>query len=83
MASKGKFFINLIATAKSPTGEGGLQITLPDGTKMFVGGVIDSTGTPRTLEGYELPTCEKSDSGTLENFTRIFFCSERFKSEGQ
>ena len=82
-SNKGKFFINLVATAKAPEGTGGMQITLPDNTVLYVGGVIDSSGVARTLEGYELPTCEKAEGGTLENWTRIFFCSERFKSEGQ
>jgi len=82
-ANKGKFFLNLYATAKTPQGNGGLSITLEDGTVVVVGGLIDSEGNPRTLEAYELPTCEPGDSGQLENFTRIFFCSERFKAEGQ
>lgn len=50
---------------------------------ILVGGCIDTQGTFRRLEVVQLTTCEDRGDGTLENYTRLFHCSERFKLPGQ
>lgn len=50
---------------------------------ILVGGCIDTQGTFRRLEVVQLTTCEDRGDGTLENYTRLFYCSERFKLPGQ
>lgn len=81
--AQGKIILNIKAAAKIADGTGGTVVTLPDGSTMTIGGAVDSEGDEHTLEVYQLTTCEDNGSGTLENYTRLFVCSERFKLPGQ
>lgn len=81
--AQGKIILNIKAAAKVANGTGGTLVTLPDGTELTIGGAVDSEGDEHTIEVYQLTTCEDNGSGTLENFTRLFVCSDRFKLPGQ
>jgi hypothetical protein len=81
--ANGKIILNIKAAAKIADGTGGTSVNLPDGTALTIGGAIDSEGHEHVLEVYQLTTCEDNGSGTLENYTRLFVCSDRFKLTGQ
>lgn len=81
--ANGKIILNIKAAAKIADGTGGGSVTMPDGTTATVGGCVDSQGTEHTLEIFQLTTCEDNGSGVMENYTRLFLCSDRFKLPGQ
>jgi hypothetical protein len=75
--------LNVKKAAKLADGSGGASVTLPDGSEATIGGAIDSQGTKRRLEVYQLTTCEDNGTGDLHNYTRLFVCSDRFQLPGQ
>ncbi|MEI6194856.1 MAG: hypothetical protein WCS42_11055 [Verrucomicrobiota bacterium] len=77
--ARGQFIFNVLTPAKKADGSGGGANT----QGIVVGGAVDSQGNAHTLEVYELTTCEDRGDGTLEYFTRLIVCSDRFKLPGQ
>jgi hypothetical protein len=80
---QGKIILDIKSAAKLADDSGGATITLPDGSLVPSGGAVDSEGNQHTICIYQLTTCEDNGSGTLENYTRLFLCSDRFKLPGQ
>ena len=86
--AQGKIILQVKAAAKyydptvaASTPDGGSTVTLPDGTSVSVGGAVDAEGTPRTIEVFQLITCEDDGTGTgaTKEFCRLFACSDRFE----
>ena len=80
---QGKVIYTIKGAAKLADGSSGVTVALPDGSSVTIGGCIDSQGNAHTISLYQLTTCEDNGSGTLENYTRIILCSDRFKLPGQ
>lgn len=78
-----KLILNVKKAAKLADGSGGGSVTMPNGASATIGGAVDSQGNHRTLEIYQLTTCEDDGTGTLRNYTRLFVCSDRFQLPGQ
>ena len=86
--AQGKIILNVKAAAKyydptvaAGTPDGGTTVTLPDGSSLSVGGAVDSEGVARTLEVFQVITCEDdgTGTGTVKEFCRLFVCSDRFE----
>ena len=86
---QGKIILNVKAATKytnaGGTTAGGASVTLPDGTTLTVGGAVDMDGNARTIEVWQLVTCEDDGTGTgaTKEFSRLFLCSDRFLGPGQ
>ena len=89
---QGRIILNIKAAAKyydptvpASTPDGGSNVKMPDGSMLSVGGCQDSEGVYRTLEVYQVITCEDdgSGSGSPTEWCRLIVCSDRFeKPEG-
>jgi len=86
--AQGRIILNIKAAAKyydptvpASTPDGGEMATMPDGSSLLVGGCKDSEGVYRTLEVFQMITCEDdgTGTGTVKEFCRLFVCSDRFE----
>ncbi|MDR3458500.1 MAG: hypothetical protein P4N60_13700 [Verrucomicrobiae bacterium] len=86
VANVSDLVMNIRAAAKlNSLVDGSVQGGTVDADNVLVGGFVDSQGNFHTVEGWQLTTCEDdgTNTGNLQNFTRIFLCTERFKIPGQ